>query len=238
MDAVFGERPISLSALKDFSSLDGQTKSHLKNVYAALSMSTLVAAGGAGVHIFTDLMKGGFLAGIVGIGLLIALGMTANEPKNQMLRMGYLSGFAFSTGLGLGPLMDNVIQVDPSIVPTAFLATCLIFVCFTLSALWAKERSYLYLGGILTSSLTVMCFLGLANIFFGSYLIYKIQLYGGLILFSAFILYDTQLIIAKKKNGDDDFIWHSVDLFLDFINIFRRLMIILADNKESKKKRN
>ena len=34
-----------------------------------------------------------------------------------------------------------------SIVPTAFFATCLIFACFSLSALWAKERSYLYLGG-------------------------------------------------------------------------------------------
>lgn len=218
--------------------MDKQTKDHLKNVYAALSLSTLLAAGGAGVHIFTDILKGGFLASIVGIGLLIALGMTPNEPKKQMTRLGYLSGFAFCTGLGLGPLMENVIQIDPSIVPTAFLATCLIFVCFTLSALLAKERSYLYLGGMLSSCLTVMCLLGLANIFFGSYLIYKVQLYGGLMLFSAFILYDTQLIIAKKKNGDNDFVWHSVDLFLDFINIFRRLMIILADNKESKKKRN
>jgi hypothetical protein len=34
-----------------------------------------------------------------------------------------------------------------SIVPTAFFFTTLIFVCFTLSALWAEERSYLYLGG-------------------------------------------------------------------------------------------
>lgn len=238
MDAIFGERRISLRALKDFSSVDTATRLHLRNVYAALTWSTFLAGAGAGVHVLTNILKGGFLAGIVGIGLMIALMCTPNEPKKQMLRMGLLSGFAFCTGLGLGPLMDNVIQIDPSIVPTAFLATCLIFACFSLSALWAKERSYLYLGGILMSSLTVMCFLGLANIFFGSYLIYQIQLYGGLVLFSAFILYDTQLIIEKKKNGDNDFIWHSVDLFLDFINVFRRLMIILAQNKENKKKRN
>lgn len=34
-----------------------------------------------------------------------------------------------------------------SILPTAFLGTAVIFTCFTLSALYARRRSYLYLGG-------------------------------------------------------------------------------------------
>lgn len=34
-----------------------------------------------------------------------------------------------------------------SIIPTAFFATTLIFVCFTLCALWAEQRAFLYLGG-------------------------------------------------------------------------------------------
>ena len=34
--------------------------------------------------------------------------------------------------------------------------------------------------------------------------------------------------MEKVKSGNDDYIWHSVDLFLDFINIFRRLLVILA----------
>ena len=43
-----------------------------------------------------------------------------------------------------------------------------------------------------------------------------------------FVLYDTQLIIEKRRIGDKDFVWHSVDLFIDFVNIFRYLLIILA----------
>lgn len=35
----------------------------------------------------------------------------------------------------------------PSIIPTAFLGTATIFACFSLSALYARRRSYLYLGG-------------------------------------------------------------------------------------------
>ena len=42
------------------------------------------------------------------------------------------------------------------------------------------------------------------------------------------MLFDTQLIIERKENGDDDYIRHSIDLFLDFVAIFRRLLIILA----------
>ena len=34
-----------------------------------------------------------------------------------------------------------------SIIVTAFFATVLVFGCFTLSALWAEQRTYLYLGG-------------------------------------------------------------------------------------------
>nr|XP_058956950.1 bax inhibitor 1-like [Pocillopora verrucosa] len=238
MDSLFGRKPISIGALKDFSRLDQPTRQHLKKVYGCLSLSMLIAAVGSGVHLFTDVLKGGFLSAIASIGLLIALGLTPYDGKNQNKRMGILMGFAFCTGLGLGPLMDNVIQIDASIIPTAFFATTLIFVCFTLSALWAEERKFLYLGGTLMSCLSMLCFLSLANLFLGARFFFQIQLYGGLVLFCGFVLYDTQLIVHKHKQGDKDFLWHSIDLFLDFIEIFRRIMIILAQKEDSKKKRN
>uniref|UniRef100_A0A8D0FLN4 Uncharacterized protein n=1 Tax=Strix occidentalis caurina TaxID=311401 RepID=A0A8D0FLN4_STROC len=37
--------------------------------------------------------------------------------------------------------------LSPSIIPTAFLGTATIFACFSLSALYARRRSFLYLGG-------------------------------------------------------------------------------------------
>lgn len=235
MDAILGRRPISVQALFDFSKIDVATKKHLKNVYAALAISTLAAAAGAAVHLFTEILKGGLLASLGGIGFILALALTSNEPKNQPKRLGYLVGFALCTGLSLGPLLDHVIAIDPTIVSTAFFASALIFVCFSLTALWAEERSYLYLGGSLMSGLSIMFFMGLMNIFFQSTMIYQLNLYGGLLIFCGFILYDTQLIVEKKRNGDNDFIWHSVDLFLDFVNIFRRILMILS-NKEKKRK--
>src|SRR6218665_2529688 len=46
-----------------------------------------------------------------------------------------------------------------SIIPTAFLATSLIFICFTLSSLLAEDRKWLALGGenIISIPLFVVC---------------------------------------------------------------------------------
>lgn len=75
------------------------------------------------------------------------------------------------------------------------------------------------------------------NFFMGSPLVFKIQIYVGLAVMCAFILYDTQIIMEKRRNGDRDFIWHSVSLFLDLIQIFRYLLVILADKESNKKKK-
>lgn len=59
-----------------------------------------------------------------------------------------------SQGFSLGSLVDVILQVDPSILVTALLATTTVFVCFAGAALFAKRRSYLYLGGMLSSATT------------------------------------------------------------------------------------
>jgi FtsH-binding integral membrane protein len=58
-----------------------------------------------------------------------------------------MAATALFTGIYLSPLINLAIAVDPQIVVTAFLLTTVIFVCFTLSALLTKKRTYLYLGG-------------------------------------------------------------------------------------------
>ena len=48
-------------------------------------------------------------------------------------------GFAFLTGLGLGPLLDIAIMIDPSIIPSALLLTSVVFASFTGAALVAPS---------------------------------------------------------------------------------------------------
>lgn len=47
------------------------------------------------------------------------------------------------------------------------------------------------------------------------------------------VLYDTQLICEKRRRGDTDYIWHTIELFIDFINLFRYIITILNEKKVS-----
>jgi len=216
--------------------LDKPIRSHLTNVYSSLAIALLAAACGAYVHVFTDILKGNLLTSLGSIALLLLLYATPSNG-NEKLRFGYFIGFGALTGLGTGPLLDMAMAINPAIIMTAFLGTCVIFACFTVAALYAPNRKFLYLGGILMSALSTMFWMAILNLFLGSQFLFQINLYVGLIVMCFFVLYDTQLIIEKRNQGDTDYIWHSVDLFIDFIDIFRRLLIILAQKENNNKKR-
>lgn len=133
-------------------------------------------------------------------------------------------------------MLDLVTLVNPSIIPTAFLATCFIFGCFSLSAVFSDRRKWMYLGGLLMSALSLILFLSIINLFVGSRLLFQTHLYLGFFVACGFIMYDTQLIIEKRLMGETDYIWHSVLLFIDFLDVFRHILIILTQ-KEAEKNR-
>jgi len=82
-----------------------------------------------------------------------------------------------------------------------------------------------------------MFLLSLVQYFVRSTLINNINLYLGLFMFCGYILYDTQLIIEKADRGSTDFVWDALELFIDFVAIFVRVLIILLQNSGSKDKK-
>ena len=107
---------------------DAPVRSHLKNVYASLTMTVASATAGAYVHLFTDILQGGgLLFALVSMGLALGLHFTPDNGKNRGQRMAMLLGFGFLTGLGMGPLLQMAMMMNPSIVPTAFMVTATIF---------------------------------------------------------------------------------------------------------------
>ncbi|OWK14845.1 hypothetical protein Celaphus_00001301 [Cervus elaphus hippelaphus] len=143
---------------------------------------------------------------------------TPHSHETKQKRLGLLAGFAFLTEVGLGPALGLCVAINPSILPTAFTGTAMIFTCFTLSTLYARHCSHIFLGGILMSAMSLMLSSSLGNLFFGSIWLFQANLYVGLVVMCGFVLFDTQLIIEKAENRDKDYIWHCVDLFLDFLS--------------------
>lgn len=184
---------------------------------------------GGSIHLFTNLLQAGFISGIGAIVFFFLLISTPDDNgKGMMKRVGYLLGFATLTGVGMGPLLEHVILVDPSIIITAFIATSVVFVSFSICAIFSERGKWLYLGGTLFTILNSLMLMSLANILFGSTLLWNIQIYLGLFAMCGFVLYDTQAIIEKRRMGSKDFVAHSLDLFVDFIGVFKRLLIILT----------
>lgn len=93
------------------------------------------------------------------------------------------------------------------------------------------------MAGLLSSGLSTLFWLGLANMFFLSDFLFSVQLYLGLMVFSGFLLADTQLIVHKAMLGSNDHVGHALQLFTDVVGIFIRLMIIIARNREREQDR-
>eukprot|EP01111_Echinosteliopsis_oligospora_P014251 TRINITY_DN532_c0_g1_i1.p1 TRINITY_DN532_c0_g1~~TRINITY_DN532_c0_g1_i1.p1 ORF type:complete len:244 (-),score=58.38 TRINITY_DN532_c0_g1_i1:109-840(-) len=243
MDTVLqsvAQRNIDWSALSKTSVLTQQVKQHLTKVYGTLALTVISSAIGSFVEIQSQLhfsSQHSIMTLLATIGLIVWFHIVS--PQQVKKRMILLLSIGFMQGITLAPLIRSSLHIDPSIVTTAFLGTSCIFGCFTGMAIMMDKRSYLYIGGILSSAITMMFILSVSNIFMRSSAVYSFQLYAGLLVFCGFVVFDTQLIIEKASNGNKDFTGHSFELFVDFVNIFVKLLVLLSkkEKKEERKRR-
>ncbi|UJR25660.1 hypothetical protein I4U23_007011 [Adineta vaga] len=227
----------NLQTLLDFSTLQPRVQLHLKNVYTCLLFSTLCATLGVyfSLNGWLNYPRLAVFASIITTIWLFTLDFNA---QTQIKCFSLMSATALFTGIYLSPLINLAINVDPQIIVTAFLLTTIIFVCFTLSALLTQKRTYLYLGGILGTGTTIMFVLSLMNLFGRSQLLFNVNLYLGLFIACGYILYDTQLIVARATHGDMNYVKHAILLFIDLVDLFVRISIILLKNSQNKNKKN
>ena len=64
---------------------------------------------------------------------------------------------------------------------------------------------------------------------------HNVSLYGGLVVFSGLVLWDTKKIIAHAENVSDarqlSPINESLGIYLDFINLFVRILAIMENRR-------
>lgn len=63
-------------------------------------------------------------------------------------RLAIFSATGLLLGINLGPLVEQAVFIAPEAIVTALMGAGLIFACFSGAALFAKRRSYLFIGGI------------------------------------------------------------------------------------------
>ena len=131
----------------------------------------------------------------------------------------------FSTAFGV-ILGYRKSGIDPGIVKSALVGTASIFVTmFTFGvALIASGIKLGFKFGLgLLVALFFLVIVSIVQIFIAeSSLLKKILVIGSLMVFSLYIMYDTNNILQRNYSGD--FITASLDYYLDIINIFSGLL--------------
>lgn len=218
--------------------LKQSTKDHLKAVYFLLTL-TLLSCFATHHLALQHRWHPNFLTQIGTIACMVGVKMMTNTRENYNTRVALMLLSGALSGVSVTPLIVTSRAIDPSIPYTALAGTVGIFLSFSLAAIFSKNnRSFLIYGGMLGSALSVLSIMGLINyFFFQSTTMAMMYIYGGLLVFSSYIGYDTQKMILEHENGKNDTVNHAIELFVDFVQVFVRLLAILAKNANNKNSR-
>lgn len=206
---------------------------HMRKVYATLATGIGIAAGASLFTMATPLVAvHPMIPGLASIVPLMGLMYTSKHTHSQTMRAGLFAAFTGLAGMSMAPLLFVAMKVAPMAVPQALLITTGLFGTMTALSLFAKPGAALRLGVPLGGGLIVLMLTGVAGMFVPVTsawypLLHNIYLYGGLALFTAYIAYDTQNMIAEYEMGQDDHLKHALDLFINFKAIFMRVLSLL-----------
>ena len=136
-------------------------------------------------------------------------------------------------------LVPLINMVSAPIIYQALLATGVTVGSFGLVAYNAPSEKFLRLGGPLALGLGGLLGTSMLSVINpGSLALYNTRLYGGLAVFSAFVLYDTQMILQKAKTQSSfDPINEAIKIYLDAVNIFIKFVEVFARSQSKKDRR-
>jgi modulator of FtsH protease len=171
------------------------------------------------------------------IGLLLFLGafMGASRVRERPgVNVLALFGAALVSGLYIAPMIWFVslqatgTMLSPSPVRDAFLLAAVGFTGLTAYALLSR-RDFSFLGGFLSMGLWVVIGASLLGMFVGGSAFSLAIASVGVLLFGAFILYDTSRILRDPDNRDA--VGAAISLYLNFLNLFLFLLRILSSSR-------
>lgn len=181
----------------------------------------------------------------VTIAALIGLGsISASIPYSPGFGPKQMAWLAHSSLLGA--IIAPISVVGGPLIMRAALMTAGVISSLSLVAVCAPSEKFLNIGGPLAMGFGLVFASSLATMFLAptsaiGASAYSISIYGGLLLFSAFLLYDVQKIVKRAEHTPlygtrpYDPIQNSMAVFIDTLNIFTRILAMLGMGGQKKK---
>lgn len=204
----------------------------IRKVYVIIALQLLVTVGVAAIVVFVEPVATFMVSIPAGFAVYVSIFISTvlvlillhifmkRHPINLLLLAFFTCLMAFAIGTSCAYTKGKVVLL-------AAILTVVVVVSLTLYTFWAVRRGqdFSFLGPFLFAGLMVLLVFMLIQIFFPIGRLSR-TIYGCLaaLLFSAFIVYDTDNLI--KRFSYDEYIPAAVSLYLDILNLFLALLTI------------
>jgi len=144
-------------------------------------------------------------------------------PTNYLL----LGGFTVTEGLLVGIVCSFYTMAS---ILLAVFATSMLVGGLTIYAM-VTETDFTDMGGYLFCGLMVLMIFGILVMFFPFPFMHKVYCCFGILLFSFYLIYDTQMITGKGEIqlGVDEYVFGALQLYIDIIQLFLFILQLFGD---------
>ncbi|KAJ3702470.1 hypothetical protein LUZ61_006175 [Rhynchospora tenuis] len=204
----------------------------IRKIYSIVSVQILLTVAVASIVVFIPPVTTFFVTTTPGLVLYIFLIIFPfivlcplyyyyqKHPVNLLLLGLFTVAISFAVGLTCAFTSGKVIL-------EAAILTAVVVVSLTIYTFWAAKRGhdFSFLGPFLFAGIMALIVFGFIQLFFPLGKI-TTMIYGGIaaLIFCGYIIYDTDNLI--KRYSYDEYVWASVALYLDIINLFLNLLTI------------
>eukprot|EP01017_Pseudomicrothorax_dubius_P034002 TRINITY_DN460_c0_g1_i1.p1 TRINITY_DN460_c0_g1~~TRINITY_DN460_c0_g1_i1.p1 ORF type:complete len:284 (+),score=86.94 TRINITY_DN460_c0_g1_i1:125-976(+) len=160
---------------------------------------------------------------ITGYAITCYKDLARSYPTNYILLLIFTVAEAYGVSFVCSFYEPKVVLIAAALTAAATFALTL-YACTT-------KTDFTYLGGLLFVCAICLLGLGITAIFYQTFLMYFLYLILGVILYSIYLIYDTQLIIGGDHSfqlGLDDYVVGALVIYIDIIILFLRILRIVA----------
>lgn len=169
----------------------------------------------------------------IGLTFGLLIGMACSEKLRRVYPYNVLALVAFTLVMGF-QVATITSYFDTQSVMLAFIATCFVvagcaFIAFCTKIDMTKYAAYLSIAGLAFIGIALLAAFWPWRGGTRNWTIIAIS-FVGTFLFSAYLIFDLQLLVGGRtlSIGPDDWVFASISIYLDIINIFLQLLQIIA----------
>ena len=205
----------------------GQNKV-LRNTYMMLALTMIPTVIGAFVGMSMDFsfMAGSpIMSSLLMFGAMMGMMFAVSALRNSVWGIAALLGFTFVAGVFLGPILQVALHLKngAQLIGMAAGGTGIIF--FSLATIaTVTKKDFSFMGKFLFIGLILLIVASLANMFFQIPALSLTISAIGVLIFSAYILFDVSRIV---NGGETNYVMATLGLFLSIYNLFLSLLQLL-----------